>query len=413
MFDYQEFEYSCEKLKEMINTNAYSSIQLGLLRMLDIFEDVLKNKENSQFFKKISPYNVEVNKGSQIRAVNIEPQIVEKLRKEIEFCGVKMPLLVVESQSNNGVYELLNGNHRHEACLKSLEKDSKKLTVNYEYPCVVINKGDRSITGGVWQYAQIFLNHVNTKVGNDENDIITVLENHARDNNLDLNNQLDKDSLVKLCILLSGKHGERGAKNVVTRIQKNFKVKNSGIIQNSPEKSIFNFIDKYKFTEGKKSKGENRKIYHGNFQNSKFEGCVEFVSMVGSSFDQRFLRDMRWAKANKNKSQIFILSAQKTGGSVNTVIAQRQEFFRKLDELYKEFGNKGIWCDYVVIDSQIRNDLSNIEIDGTFYAIKAENTHTYKIISKDDIISNFQKGKIYKLEWLFSENIQNHLKVAV
>jgi len=418
MFDYQEFEYAVEKLKEMISTNAYSNMHSGLQKMVDIFEDVLLNKEKSKYFKTISPYNVEVKRGSQIRVVNIEPQIVEKLRKEIEYCGVKMPLLVAEAQTNNGLYELLNGNHRHEACLKSLQKNSQILTANYEYPCVVIDKSDRSITADVWQYAQIFLNHVNTKVGNDENDIITVLQNHARDNNLDLNNQSDKESLVKLCILLSGKHGERGAKNVVTRVKNNIKLTNSSIIQNSPETAVENFVDKYKLTEvkkskGKKSKGDNRKTYDGTFFNKKFEGCVEFVSMVGSSFDQRFLRDMRWSKTNSNKSQIFILSAQKTSGSVNMVLSQRKEFFSKMFELFKEFGSKGIWCDYVVVDAQIRNNISNIEIDGNFYDLKAENIHTYKIITKNEIIKTFSSNRrIYELDWIFTEDKASNLKLV-
>ena len=404
MFDYQEFEYALEKLKEMINTNAYQNIHSGLQKMVDIFEDVLLNKENSKYFKKISPYNVEVKRGSQIRVVNIEPRVVEKLRKEIEYWGVKVPLLVAETQTNSSLYELLNGNHRHQACLNSLQKDSQILTANYEYPCVVIDKSDRSITADVWQYAQIFLNHVDTKVGNNENDIITVLQNHARDNNLDLNNELDKESLVKLCMLLSGKHSEKGAKNVVTRVQNNIKLTNSSIVQNSPKIAVKNFVDKYKLIEGKKSKGENRKTYNGNFLNKKFEGCVEFVSMVGSNFDQRFLRDMRWSKSNPNKSQIFILSAQKTSGSVSVVISQRKEFFSKMFELFKEFGSKGIWCDYVVIDAQFRNNISNIEIDGNFYDLKAENIHTYKIITKNEIIQTFNRKIIYELDWIFTED---------
>lgn len=407
VFDYKEFEYAHKKIDALISSNRVPNCQSEFKNILALLYEVLSNGDNSKYFKMISPFRVEISSSSQIRGVSKEPEIVEQLRKQIEEFGVERPLLVVEPLVSHGKFELLNGNHRHAACLAF-----KTPQPDFKYPCIVIPNSYRAITQKGWKWLQIFLNHAETKVGNDENDYMKVLRQHIDENNIDINDNKQHEYLTDLLVEMSGKYSQRGAKSVITHLKNNINEENSDIDQKNAKEAVSQFVQKYRFNDQAK-KQDGRLIYTGKIKGQDFNGCIEFVSMIGSSYDQKFVRDIRWSTKTK-KQQIHVFSAQRTQGSVETVLKQRKEYFQKTMELYNILGDKAIWFDYVVIDCQIKDDVTGVSFDNKVYNIKAENINNYKIISKDQVVAAFKNKEVYKPDWILSEdNTQNHLKIAV
>jgi len=388
----------------------------------NVLDDFIKHKTKSKYYANVNPSKVHQNPGAQIRSETIDPQHLQKLKGSIVSHGeVLEPLFLV--QDIYGGFGILNGNHRDQATKELMA--SGGLPENYKYHAVIINQVLYAELSSILPLIQGIFNENTPKKENKNEDRVKSIRSYIDANDIDITSEKEYKKLCSLVRILYPHITAKGSKNIVTRARDYKLEERSDIIQRSTTKwttSISSIFDlQYMGTikniykdDVMEKNGSPYKEYKGSFGGIPFDGLIEVISNKGSSFDQKWLRDLRFRHRTKNGYKIIhLLIVQETKGKVEVVVNVRRAIINSIHETWKMLGTaNGITFDYLVMAPQFESDCTiQLEKDGEKIPIKAENPdrkNDWRIISKKELLNQFdryEKGKdlrCYKEEWLYT-----------
>jgi hypothetical protein len=404
-----EFELAQNKINELLNSSGTTRVNGPLREFLKIVDNFVQLGENSKYFRRVSPFDVQISTSSQCRAVTQVPKQVNALKDSILRNGVTHPLLTVKNSTAAGA-ELLNGVHR-DAAAKGL-LDSKQLDSNWKYPCVEIPSNMRALIQPAFGLIQLILNEdEGKKLGNNKNDYAKTLDAYIKDHNVDLEDEEGYQEMHTLLMNMDKHRSSQGAKSLLTRRKNAQKVARSDVEEHNTDAWRDHAAQAFKLSENGTRGVKTR--YQGKILNSKFDGAVDLVAPgVGSSFDQRFLRDHRWKKAYPRHDLALAVIAQNTEGDPKSVIQKRIKFFTDVAEIWRDFGPSGLHFDYILIAPQIRQSVQTTYGDPNnpsqirHASVRAEHVTVvgdWTVITKAALISEFNNGVFFKKSWCFTE----------
>ncbi len=379
--------------------------------LLAILHRVVKHGEKSPFYDNISPHNITIGSNSQIRSQTLCPKKIRELMASIPRNGVQNAIFATKNTTSQS-YCSIDGNHRLTAVKKLLE--AQEIVSDFDMPCILVPEKDINLLNEIIEDAQLALNDpADSKIGNLEADISKAIDKKIA-KGFDLCNQGDYDKVLALVKATNKHKSERSLKSLLTKKKNQLLADRSDIKEATPDEwkaAAFN-INKLKSagelsvdaTQGNSTKYD-RLI--GKIGEHSLDGRVEFVSITGSSFDQRFRRDMKYKMLHPDKDLALIVACQGTKGDVRTVVKSRQKVFQEYYFDYQNLGEASIFFDFLLIAPQI---MGNVEIKVVFgdeiktLLAKAEHFKSrrgWKVITKDEVVSHWKNKKTaFKMDWV-------------
>lgn len=412
---FSEFEKLELRLKEVLAVTQNDKIKKGILKMLDILDDVLVKKTKSVYYRDVSPLDVCISTVSQIRAISKAPEHVELVKQSILRNGKVNKALLLAQASSPGAYpyEVLNGIHRDTVTTDLIHAGN--LPEDFDYPSVVIPASEYGVIHAVLPIIQGILNDHEPAKSNNTNDIQKVMESIVKTLNYNLNKEEDYDILISLCESLFQNITTTSLKTNLTRLKNKTNAARSDVLCETPDEFIKLFLTAHD------GQAHDKKFNLCDFtiKPIKYTNCkVDFASVKGSVLDQLVPREAIFTYDNPNKKVVHVFACQDNKGDSQTTLKSREAYFKRLYKLWQVFDR--IEPHLVAISPQNKASFE-ARIGGTIIMVRAEHaalSSSWVTITRQEILQQFKDKEsgsallCYKQDWIARPVLQAFLKAV-
>ena len=392
-----------------------SALEQSFKEFKTLCKEILRDREKSEYFQLVSPFDVVRGSSSQGRAITTNPEHLIAVKESIRKAnGVKVAGFLTQCPKSNNK-EIVNMNHRDAATEQLIEEGS--LPEDYRYPAIVIPSDIAPSVKLAIEESQGILNSGLPKSLANTNDVQKDMTNFVNNYNVDLDDKKKYDSLVKYFDAKYSHVSKRTIKSNLTRVKNKKANFNGHVLCDTPK----GFIGRFTKTHNIKPPTKKSKFHNIHVKNQQFKNCsIEFISTKGSVLDQRVWRDIKFKDENPAKPICHLFACQDNKGDPQTTIKSRETYFKHLYRIWRILDR--LDADLVVISPQIESSFTAKIADIETVIAKKEIPKlksSWTIITKQELIAfynskDFDSTRPYKTEWVSRpDNKSKKLKLVV
>ena len=410
------FHFINSELKEDEN---YCSQEL-----VDLFEDVVRNRENSCYFSWEVPSLIQTTNLSQTRT-QTKHKNYNILGEQIIAEGVKNPVACIrERQTDSPI--LADGNNRHQLVLEAIEKKKFGEGIkdeSYKIPAIIVPPALASEFIKVLDDIQVVFNEHDASAQNERNSLVQKVVQRAMTLSLDLEDKDTREGERNFWKRRLKGRTNRQVASLVTSARNRLKAQNSKILNNSNDdaKRIFAKafgIKNYTLDSGVLNIPQ---VCIGGRQYSNVS-LVTMQTNDGSTFDQNVYRGLK-REVNLARTQVQLTNIKNHNGSYQTYFERIVNVFTEQKRVYdtycKKFQLEG-WTkrmssklaesflpELVIVQPQLTAPLENQElnISGldsliTTLAETNRNKDHYIVVTRIQMARLFRAGRAFDSNWI-------------
>tara|TARA_B100000214_G_scaffold271493_1_gene201803 strand:- start:2841 stop:4148 length:1308 start_codon:yes stop_codon:yes gene_type:complete len=380
--------------------------------LMGFCEEVLEDREESEYFMYLSPFDLIKTEDSQGRAVTIDPDHAADVKNSIVSAQKVYVAGFVKDCSGGQKKEIINCNHRHEKSIEAIKE--KLLPSDFKMPVVCVPRAISNIMSRALDEVQDILNSGMPKKLNNSNDMVSSMTRTAYNHEIDLDIKEQYDDFVSYFQKKYPQSTLKTVKSNATRVKNKKNLETCDVWCDSTK----NFTEQFLSVHKAKKPAEKSEFYNFTKSGKNYKNCkIEVASTKGSSYDQLFRRDANFNYDNPDKKIIHLVVCQVNKGDPQTTLTTRKTYFKNLYRDWVRFGKfipTDLGAELVIIapqnmgtvETKIHGDDS--EVIKTLKEIKDLASH-WKAISRTEIISFFDSEECnaampYKSEWIVSED---------
>jgi len=367
---------------------------------LSIFEDVVKNGQDSEHFTIVNSFQIQLDTSSQSRSVTIEPDHVRILENSIEARKKILEPVLLLGGTRPGFYDIENGIHRWTA-LGNLQKKGV-FDKSFPIPAIVIPYRLKSKIINVLHTAQMILNEGKIKKTSTEHDVKKYMYNETTRLGYNLTEEKDYNRMLQKCSIIFRNKTKQSLRSLLTRV-KNQKVgEQSDVHHGSATDFKKMYIEAHDLKKTKPVKIRSKNVVTYNNRE-----ILHLLSTKGGN-DSKAHNAALNCRYETDKAQVGLVVCQDSGGMSAAVIESRKTIFNNL--FYNYLRNEKL-CpgsaaslmpfDKIVVLPQ---NIADFQYDGNL--CQRENIadkNCYIKVSREEILDCFQSGMPYKEEWLYAK----------
>lgn len=400
----REVELSVSILKDLVSIEKDTKELSSLGSLLEIFEDVLENKQDSPYFVDVGYHQLVLSSSSQARAVTIDPAHVKEIEESIESTGKLREPLFVQEGTASGKSDVENGVHRFNAAGNLIKRGV--IDHSFRIPVIMIPYKLKSTVSAALHTMQMILNEQSApKKPNTTSDIKKYMLTEARRQNLDLNKEDDYTYLLNKCQIIYRNKTLQSLKSLLTRAKKQQVQDRSDVFHGTVADFKKAYIQAHdiKAESHVKVKGKKVETYNDEF--------VVFLSTLGGNMIKSHSAALNY-KYETTLPVNGVFACQDSGGDSSTVIESRKTFFKELYYCYARNeklspGSGGALMPY---DNIFIIPQNIAEFKYSDVVCQAENwmdKECYIKVSRDQILESFGGSIPFEDEWLYKEKKLN------
>lgn len=392
--------------------------------LVDFFEEVVRNEENSRYFSWEVPSLVQTTNLSQTRT-QTKHRNYNILGEQIVAEGVKNPVACVRERPTDSPI-LADGNNRHKIVLEAIEKKKFGEGIkdeSYKIPAIIVPPELASEFIKVLDDIQVVFNEHDASAQNERNSLVQKVIQRAMTLNLDLE---DNDTRVGERNFWKRRLKGRTARQVagiVGSARKKLQAQNSKIVNNSNDdaKRIFAKafgIKNYTLDSGVLNIPQ---ACIGGKQYSNVS-LVTMQTNDGSTFDQNVYRGLK-REVNLARTQVQLTNIKNHNGSYQTYYDRIVNVFSEQKRVYDTYYNKfqlegwnnrmssklaeSFLPELVIVQPQLTAPLENQELnisglDSLITTLTETNKNKdhYIVVTRSQMARLFRTGRAFESNWV-------------